>query len=239
MKKIIAFILFLFVNITFTHSEEKKPPKVWSGDTELGFKFTKGNSNENSLAVRQSIVFDKAPWKNTLHLAADNTQNNGIRSEEKYYFTEKLDRSITESSYAFVRGSYSKDLFSGFEYQATYVVGYGHIFVDSKDWTFSTEAGLGGIYEKVDDASQGNDSLLYFLAEKLSWKFSKSAELGQEIILEYAEINNITRANVFVRSSLTSSLSLRLSYGFKHNSEVAENKKNTDIEALASVVYSF
>lgn len=237
--KTLLFTALTLIPSTLLADANETKPKTWSGDIELGLKFTKGNSNENSLAFRQSLIFDHEPWKNTLHLEADNTQSNGVRTEERYYITEKLDRVINGSTYSFIRGSYEKDLFGGFEYQATYVLGVGHRFLDKERLKLSVETGLGSIYERANDAKQGEHSLLYYLADEFSWQFSASAELGQNATLEYSDINTITRANIFVKSSLTTRLSLRLSYGVKHNSEVAEDKQHTDTEALATLVYGF
>ncbi|MCY4044874.1 MAG: DUF481 domain-containing protein, partial [Cellvibrionales bacterium] len=216
-----------------------KKSSKWRGEIAFGYKFAKGNTNENTFSFHQKLVFDDDPWKNTINLHADNTVSNGRRTEEKYYLTEKLDRKISTATYSFFRGSYEKDLFSGFDYQGTYVIGIGHLLINRKNIQLSIEMGIGGIQEKKEGADKRDDSLLLYFADEFSFKFSETAELGQQITVESSEINTITRTNVFVKSSLTEKLSLRVSYGLKHNSEVIEDKKHTDIETLASVVYTF
>ena len=245
IKTLMRSLLLIFLTsiplASFANEAEKKDekPQKWSGETALGYKFAKGNTNENNLSFHQKLVFDDQPWKNTLNLYANNTVSDEKRTEEKYYITEKLDRNFNKSTYGFFRATYEKDLFSGFDYQATYVIGIGHLLINKNTIQLSIEAGIGGIQEKKEDAKKREDSFLGYFSEEFSYQFSESAEFGQTIIVESSDINTITRTNVFVKSRLTDELSLRVSYGLKHNSEVADDKKNTDIETLASVVYTF
>lgn len=241
MHLLLLILLTLIPLASFANEAEKKDEKrqKWSGETAFGYKFAKGNTNENTLSFHQKLIFDDDPWKNTLNIHANNTVNDDKRTEEKYYITEKLDRNFNESTYGFFRASYEKDLFSGFDYQGTYVIGIGHLLINKNTIQLSIEAGIGGIQEKNEDAKKRADSLLLYFAEEFSYQFSNTAEFGQTIIVESSDINAITRTNVFVKSRLTDELSLRVSYGLKHNSKVADDKKNTDIETLASVVYTF
>lgn len=235
----IALLTFLF-SITIVVAEDKK---LWSGDSELGYKLTKGNSNDKSLSFRQSLIFDSAPWKNTLKLAIDNTTSNDVRSEEKYYLTEKLDRNLTPNTYAFIRGSYEKDLFSSFDFQSSYVLGLGHKFLNNKTFQFSVDMGVGGIYEKLQSEAQSESGLMYYLADEFIWRFSETAEFGQTANFEFADLNTISRASVYLKTLLVKGISLRLSYSVKHNNQVAEvdgtRKNKTDIESLATIVYAF
>ena len=217
--------------------------KVWSGESELGFKKTSGNTNESTLTFRQKLVYDKKPWKNTLTLSADNGKTEGVRTDEHYYGTEQLDRFVTDASYGFLRATYDKDRFSGYEYQSTAVIGYGNQFLDGDVFKMKAEIGVGQRSDKIDSiagaAAEKNDEAIVYLSEELSWNISGSAELGQSASTEYGKDNTVSRFDIFVRSNLVENLAVKVSYGIKYNDVVPAGDKKKDEEFLTTLVYSF
>ena len=80
-------------------AEEKSP---WSGETELGYSYESGNTNEENLLFRQKVAFEQGKWLNTLLATAENkvtkvnvTQPDGStkeedqRTEEAYFVENK------------------------------------------------------------------------------------------------------------------------------------------------------
>lgn len=258
MRKKILVASMSIMAIAANAQEEKS---AWSGSSELGFVKTSGNSNAETLIAKQSLVYDVRPWRNTLKLEATNASNETEdavtgekveqRTSEKYYASEQLDYFFTKKSYAFLKATYEKDRFSGFDNQVTALVGYGRTLVDAESFNMKMELGAGSSRDKYDDckevdpancaetAGETESSLLYYLSEELAWKFSKPAELGQNLSIEETDNNTKSRFSIFVKSQMLASVAMKFTYSLKHTDEVPPGLKHKDEELTASLVYSF
>ena len=234
--------------------------KKWSGESELSFVKNSGNTVSNSLLAKQTVIFDSRPWKNTLKIEANNVSSDGVdpitgksktvRTGERYYFIDQVDRYVSSIAYAFLRGTHEKDRFSSFDHQSTMVLGYGHTFVDRDSIKLKGEVGLGRSVQEwypCDTAtcdpnvSYGKtvSSPLRYLSETFIWKISNSAEFGQDVSVEDTKDNRVNRLHVYVKAQLVGSLAMKLGYQVRHVAEVADGKKNSDKEVTASLIYSF
>lgn len=257
MKKGWLFLLFLALPVF-----AQDAAKVWSGESELSFIKTTGNSVSDSLLAKQSLVYDLRPWRNTLKLEAANVSSQVIdpvtgvqdvvRTGERYYLTEQLDRFINERSYAFARGTHEKDRFNGFESQSTMVLGYGRTLVDAERFDMKAEVGLGRSSQEWDECDpvpiacstdipygRTEDSTLRYLSETLVWKISNVAEFGQDLSVEDTADNRVSRLHAYLKSQLIGNLAMKLGFSLKHTDEVPDGKRHKDEEMTASLVYNF
>ncbi len=252
------FLFLLVIPLLSFSAFAQEMAKPWSGDSELSFVKNDGNTESTSLLAKQSLVYDVRPWRNTLHLEASNISSEVIntttgkkelvRSGEKYYLTEQLDRFITLKDYGFLRGSYEKDRFSGFENQSTAVIGYGRTLVDTDVFDMKSEIGIGASSNKLDeceltalvtDCGRKTNSQLLYLSETLLWKISNIAELGQDLSVEDTETNRLSRFHIYLKSQLVGNLATKLGYALKYTDDVMGSKKHKDEELSVSIVYSF
>jgi putative salt-induced outer membrane protein len=251
--------LFLLVACLLSMSVlAQETAKAWSGESELSFVKNEGNTVSSSLLAKQSLIYDVRPWRNTLKLEASNVssevidtttgQKESVRTGEKYYLTEQLDRFITKKDYAFLRGTYEKDRFSGFENQSTAVVGYGRTLFDSDVFEMKAEIGIGSSSNELDECEltpivpncgATTNSQLFYFSENLLWKISHVAELGQDLSVEDTDSNRLTRFDIYIKSVLIGNLATKLGYSMKYTDVVPLDKKHKDEELSASIVYSF
>ena len=211
----------------------------WSGNTELGFKSTSGNTDDKNMTFRQKVVYQAKVWSNTLTLAADNSLADGDRTQEKYFLADEFNRDFTERSFGFVRGSYLKDRFDGYDYQATTSVGYGYRFINTDKFLLIGKAGIGGTFQKETQTGDTLQAVLYTVGDDFVWHISKSVEFGQAALIEYSTINTITTASVYIQSQVISNIAMRFSYSVRHNDKPPVDTESTDTEFLATLVYSF
>lgn len=256
MKKIFTILL---LSVTLP-SWAQDTVKAWSGESELSFVNHAGNTVSNSLMAKQTLVYDLRPWRNTLKIEAGNVSSEvvdattgrkvSVRTNEKYYLTEQLDRFISDLSYGFLRSTYEKDRFSGFENQSTYVLGYGRTLVDTDVFDMKAELGYGRSSDKLDNCTvlpcdplvaygDRENSQLWFFSEGLIWKISKSADAGQDLSVEDTSSNRISRFNIYIKSQLISNIATKLAYTLKYTDEVPAGKERKDAEFTVSLAYSF
>lgn len=122
---------------TVTFAEETAAPSTttadqapitanWSGDAELGFIQTSGNSDTQSLNGKFSLVRELEPSTTSLSLEALTSEEDGDTSKERYKAEVKYDYSISKRSYVASVLDYEDDRFNGYEYQSTLAIGYGY-----------------------------------------------------------------------------------------------------------------
>ncbi len=274
MKKVAVTALALAMSsVVFGQDEEEK--SAWSGETELGFTYESGNTNEENLLFKQKVVFESGNWLNTFLATAENsvtrvkvgrddgtgnieTVEEDQRTAEKYFVSDKLDYFFTDHTYGFARLTWEKDRFSGFENQASEVIGVGHsFFPDSETLTLKLELGGGARQDEWDEdleiedpnnpgdmipdpeAGKTVDEAIAYFSDQVAWKFAEGAELGQNLAVEYGDENTISRFDVYVKAQLVSSLSMKVSYDYKYTEEVPEDKENADKKFNVSLLYSF
>jgi len=255
MKKQWLLCLMLSLPAISTASD-----KVWSGDSELGYVKSTGNTISDTLTFKQSVVYDSAPWKNILKLEASNVSSEQkdkvtgdlefTRTGERYYLTEQLERLITDLTYGFARATYEKQRFSGFDNKATGVVGVGHYFVKNDSVELKLELGLGEGSDKYTechvtpcdpDTPYGDrkSSVLGYFSELVTWKINEKAEFGQDVSVEETTSNRVTRFHVYVKSELIHNFSMKIGYMGKYTDTVPADKKRVDEETSATLMYSF
>lgn len=225
---------------------------AWSGESELGYVRKAGNTDSETLTARQKLVFDAKPWKNIITLSATNTSSDGIRSGEKYYATEQLDYFFSERNYAFGRATWEKDRFSGYDYQATWVLGLGRALVQMDSLKMNGEIGAGQSQDRIEEYTTEvspsvtmivpehtvKEAMLY-LSQDLTWSFSEGAELGQKLSVEHTDVNTISRFEVYVQSALVGNLAMKVGYLMKFSTDVPDGLNRKDEEMAVTLTYRF
>ena len=254
MKIAACWLLLMFASTVFAEEGSKR----WSGDSELGLVKTSGNSNSESLKARQSLVFDARPWRNTLKMEATNVSSETTdattgakveqRTSEKYYASEQIDYFFTDRSYSFLRATFDKNRFSGFDSQVTTLLGYGRTLLDNDAIDMKMEVGFGQSRDRIDacsalpcdpDAGEAHRSGLAYLSEELEWHLTEHSGLGQSLSVEETRDDRKSRFLLFLKSQLFNSLAMKVAYSLKHSDEVPTGQRHKDEELTASLVYSF
>ncbi len=83
------------------------------------------------------------PWKHALHVDGLYGRNAGITSSERWGSRWQSDYTFRPSYYAFGALRFERDLFSGFDYQASVAAGIGYKIVDTDRLKLSVQAGPG------------------------------------------------------------------------------------------------
>ena len=71
------------------------------------------------------------------------SQENAQATAERYYIGNKSDYNLDENQYLFLKGSYTDDRFSGFDYQIAGAGGYGRHLIKNDRFELQGFGGLG------------------------------------------------------------------------------------------------
>jgi len=237
--------LMLFSTLVYSADPVKKvepakevPASKWSGEAELGYTKTTGNTDTESLLTKGKVVNERVKWKHVGTVEIINKTDSGVKTAKRTYITGKTDYNIDELSYLFVKLSYENDDFSGYEYQYTEAFGYGYHLIKQDNLKMDIEFGAGARQSKLSTGATTSEGIIK-AATDIEWKISKTSTFIQELSVEAGEDNTISRSVTALKLLVVGNLSAKLSHNIKYSSDVPVGTKKTDTESVVTLVYSF
>lgn len=210
----------------------------WSGSAELGYVATSGNSDTSSTSGNLGVAYRHFPWLQEFRLEALRSEDDGVTTAERYLFSSKTNYLLDERQYLFGILRYEEDEFSGYQFRASEVVGYGRNLLRGPTVKLSLEAGAGFRQSETDSGERDDDTILRG-AGRLLWVISDSASLSQDLLVESGEDNTFTESVTALTTSINAKLKARFSHTIRHNSDVPVGVEETDRITAATLVVDF
>ncbi|MFE8072273.1 DUF481 domain-containing protein [Marinobacteraceae bacterium S3BR75-40.1] len=218
---------------------------VWEGDVELGLLISSGNTNETTFVGEVDLTQELAAWRHRILLESRYTENAKRTTAENYSAASQVDYKLTDTDYVYARWHYQDDRFSGFDYQASVIGGYGWRFWQQGERFLDLSAGLGYRVRQLKEPDPDNDideeEPIARLAASLEYPISENASFEQETSTELTLDNyeTVTESESSLKANLNDSLALKVSYSIEHDSNVPKDTKNTDTLTSLTVLYQF
>ncbi len=257
LRKCYIFIIFIFctfnvnaeeVNTNAVKSEVVAQPgsvaanddvfSVWSSEAELGFVKTTGNTETESLNFKFAIDNKHKDWEHSLKFETSRNSDATGTTAEKYLLFLKSQYALSKLSYLFGRIQYEDDRFSGYNYQASEVFGYGRKLVNRDSLKINTEGGVGVRQNDFENGQRTSENILVFSGD-IDWKINPFVNLTEVLTIEAGEERTISKSVTSLKNKINSSLSSKITYTVKHSSEVPVGTEKTDTELAVTLVYAF
>lgn len=233
-------------------------PKNVEAEVELGVILTSGNTEGSSYKGKLDVTHDLTHWKNNYifdvfykedEIVVDDTtgEEDLVTTAEKYYAVARSGYKVdSKHKEFFVRGEYTDDKFSGFEYQYSISLGYSNRFFTKDNTYLGYSIGPGyqvgkAISDSGDDIDEESSTIL-FVAMEYVYKFSENAKFKQTIdtnVGTESDSNTKTKAISSISANINSSLAMKASYTIDYNSEVPADTKHADTQTAITLVYKF
>lgn len=222
-----------------------------SGDVELGFLLTSGNTNSFAIRANSELVHDLEFFRNRYQLQSLLQKNNvtdansgstqQITTANRYSFIGQSNYKLVKGQESvFARAAYAHDKFGAFREQASFVAGYGNRIYEKRASYLDLETGPGFAQDQSSSGNK-NSGLIWYLAANLDYKLLDTSAFRQS--LESAMSLGGENSTLLSRSSITAKvadkLSLRFNFIVKYNSKPETDLRKTDTETSASLVYTF
>lgn len=237
-KKISGIICTLSLISSSLMAAETTTEGNFSGEGELGYNSTAGNSNSSSLNAKLGLTYVLADWEHNLNLNAVSAQNEGVSTRERYLLDGQASRTFSEVYYGFGNLRYDKDLFSGYDYQTNITAGIGRRFWQPKTEVLNLELGAGYQVDKLQNQPEQANPILRS-ALKLRYPMNKQVSLSQDLLVNAGDRNVHSESISGIKVNMTESLALKLSYTLKHNSKVLDGRDKLDTLTAVTLVYGF
>ncbi|MCG6891380.1 MAG: DUF481 domain-containing protein [Gammaproteobacteria bacterium] len=212
---------------------------IWKGEGALGFASSSGNSDTENLNASLKISRQHLQWKHSLALEAIRNQTDNETSADRWAIKERSEYQLDEQSYAFGQARYEEDKFSGFDHQASLVLGLGSRFLEDARHLLDLSLGLG--YRSIKNSESGDSEDNGIVTSDLiyEYKISESATFSEIALIEAGADNTFMQSETALLTSINDSLSSKISYLLKHNSDVPSDVEKTDTIVSISLVYGF
>jgi putative salt-induced outer membrane protein len=226
------------------------PDGVWTGQGQGGLLISSGNTSATSLNAKLDLAETNGPWSNIVFVGGLYGKNSGITSGERIEGRYELDHKISDRLFWFGSVNGVRDLFSGFNYQATLSTGVGYKFIDSADTKLSGLLGLGyqrletqtltrdasgAVVARVNGRAQG--SLVGTAGLNLEQKLTGSTTLTEKLFVTSGSLNTAVANDLGIQVSMSDVLALSLGYGIRYNTAPAAGVKKLDQVTTVNVVY--
>ncbi|RMD79738.1 MAG: DUF481 domain-containing protein, partial [Gammaproteobacteria bacterium] len=210
----------------------------WEGEVELGLVSTGGNTQTQTLNLKAKARRDGDLWSQAGRLEALNASQDGATSAERYGLQLQLRRGLG-GGYLFGLVDALADRFAGLTELYSETVGAGRPLYRGERLKAEGELGLGARQTRRQGEGRLRQEGVLRGALKAGYALSATASLGEDLAVEGGKEATVLRSLTSLTARLLGALSMRLSLGVTHISQVPAGSKRTDHETAVTLVYGF
>lgn len=211
---------------------------AWEGDAELGLALNSGDSDERSLFFGMELNRDMGEVSHAFSASLDVARRGGETSKERYLADYQIKWHNWERAFLFGYAQIDVDQLSGFDYRLIENIGFGYALLDRPRHKWSVEGGPGLRQTKL--AADGTEvEFLGRLSSSYAWQISDSASF-ENATSAVSGTERITLDNTAeLSTAINASLSAKLSFNYRYDSNVPAGAANTNTTTKATLVYDF
>ena len=234
----------------FTQAPSKPIPEGsnWYTSAELGAISTSGNTSGTSVTGKVDARHEMSNWSNEYifsgYFKEDEIDNGDgtrsrTRSAQRYSVSAKAAyKLLQDGNRAFLLGSHVSDKFGAYTRYSSLSVGYGTQMLRREDRTVDVEIGP-GVFHGVTSESRVESGLTVRGAAQLRWRVSPSAAFSQTVSVERGTSNMHSVAETSLSTKINGTMQMKAAFSARNDTNVPDEKKNTDTQTSLTLVYSF
>jgi len=230
---------FLLATLLLTLPLAAMADSTWSGEGDLGFNKSTGNTQSESLVSNLKVIYEVNRWTHTGQIEAVNTSDTGERTAESYVARLSDDFAISEKYYAFGNSRYEETRFSGYDYQASLAAGLGIHFINTDTTVFNLAGGPGYRRSKEEGTGITTEEGIFQVTAKFYSQLTDTTRFESDFAVESGAENVRSEAALALKVRMNSHLALKLGYLVKNNSDVPADAGHTDTLTSVALNYSF
>lgn len=224
----------------------------WSGEGSLSAGVSTGNTETTDLGLGVDAKRDWGVWALGVNAVADFGETDGVETKNRIFLGTNLDRQINDKLFGFGQLSYEKDEFSGFA-SRTFIgggLGYEIYNTDTLGWTVRGGPGfkIDEIEAVIDDTAIPNNIVTPATTEEsigavaesnFNYTFNDNVGLTNDTKMLYAQESTQLSNIIALTATLTDTLSARVSFEARHDTNPPLGFEDTDTISRVSLVYGF
>ena len=227
---------------------ETIPEGSWFTSAELGAINTSGNTTGTSISGKIDARHETADWSNEYivsgffkedEIVDDDGERHHQRSAERWALSAKAAyKLMNEGSRAFVLGSHVNDKFGAYTRYTSFAVGHGSQLYNTSDKALDVEIGP-GYFSGQRENGEIENGVTVRGAARFRWQVSPSAAFVQTVSVERGTSNVHSIAESALSTKINDTMQMKAAFSARNDTNVPEDKKNTDTQTSLTLVYSF
>jgi len=225
------------------HAQDVDDANGWTGEGSLSAGVTTGNTETTDLGLGIDLGRELGEWAVGVRAAADYGETEGAETKNRILLGANLDRQLNDKLFAFGQLSYEKDEFSGFDSRAFVGGGLGYEIynTDALGWTVRGGPGI-----KIDEiqatattVATTEESFGAVAESAFRYQFNDNVGFTNDTNAIYAETSTQISNIAALTATLTDTLSARISFEARHDTDPVDGFEATDTISRVSLVYGF
>ncbi len=236
MKRVMAALLLLALGGGALAADVVEG--VWSGEAELGYVQTSGNTETTTINVRAAAALRHAAWLHDFEFTGLRATDGGVTTADSVSLLYRAEYNLSDIDALFgsLRGEDNR--FAGFDRRYTEVLGYRRSVIRTDSHTLKLEAGIGARQTRNVDGTRTSEGILR-AAMDYAWQITESSSFKQAISMENGSDNRVTESVTELKLKINGNLSMKTTLTVKNNSTVPPGVRNTDVQTAVTLVYDF
>ncbi len=224
----------------------------WSGEGSLSAGVTTGNTETTDLGLGVDATRTMNLWKIGLQATADYGETDGDETKNRIFLGTNLDRQFNDRLFGFGQLTYERDEFSGFDSRAFIGGGLGYELLNGDATQWTVRGGPGLKIDEIEAVLDGStvpptvlseasteESFGATAASNFAHKFNDNVSFTNDSTLVYADTSTQIGNIAAITASLTNTLSARVSFEVRHDTDPVDGFESTDTISRVSLVYGF
>lgn len=225
------------------HAEDVAPSNGWSGEGSLSAGVTTGNTETTDLGLGVDVEREAGLWTIGVNAVADYGETDGAETKNRIFLGTHLDRQINDKLFGFGQLSYEKDEFSGFESRTFIGAGLGYEIFNSDALQWTVRGGPGFKIDEIEATlttpATTEESFGATATSNWAYQFNENVSLTNDTNVLYADTSTQIGNVIALTASLTNTLSARVSFEARHDTNPPAGFEDTDTISRVSLVYAF
>lgn len=211
----------------------------WYGDAALGVLLTEGNTDSRSINAKLALNYQQERWLNSALASMINTATGGETTTELYKFSDKLDYTFSERSFAFGALEFERDEVGGFQTRISETVGYGYriLLGPAHKWNFEAGAGARQLQEKTTEIK--SSEAVARAGTDYRWTISDTSSFSEVLKTESGDSNTFTESVTELKLAVKTPIYVGISYTWRHNSNPPAGTEQVDTYTAINLSYQF
>ncbi|MAP93990.1 MAG: hypothetical protein CMK07_03470 [Ponticaulis sp.] len=218
----------------------------WTGEGSFSASASTGNTETTHVGLGLKLNYETGRWEYGLNTSADYGETDGSETENRFLIAGNVDAQLRDRLFGYGQASYEADEFSGFESRIFAGVGLGYDIFDSEKTKWQIRGGPGIKIDEVRPVvtngvvttpGETEESFSVLGKSDFSYIFNENVSFTNATTGIYASESTQFTNTTALTASLTNTLSARVSFDVRHDTNPPEGFEATDTTTKVSLVY--
>ncbi|MCQ1060166.1 DUF481 domain-containing protein [Photobacterium sp. DNB23_23_1] len=247
-RTLLALLLLASTHANAATSDERptRIPPPLTTELELGYQSLGGNSDSQTLNTRIGGTYLKNQYRHSGELRFLLAEKDGEEDKRKGQIELQSDKKVNERTYVLGNVNYVDDRYGPYFNDFTLATGMGYQLIRRETLQVEVEAGPGYRHQEpnLDELDDDDivvrdtvDELILRGSAKMTWKPSKTVEIGVRLTGIAGNSNSTMEAEFNLTTDISDFAAIKISNNQKLNSWVPEGLKKRDSAMTVNLLF--